>query len=825
MREDLRLAIRSLRKSPAFTSLAVGILALGVGSGTAVFSIVDAVVLRGLPFDEHDRIVAVLEHDTRRPATFGGGTTTPQMYLDWRRLSASFEAVAGISSALFYVQNERGEADIATAQRVTPEFFEVLRTAPMLGRRFTPNDEVDGQHRRVILSHGFWQRRFGGSLEAIGQTLALRPAGAAPEEAWEIVGVMPPGFSYPVAPVRPTDFYVPQSLRNQDRVRNNSRNYGWLAIARLKDGITVGQAHDDMNRLMAALDAEYPQWSPGRRARVVTLHEHLVGRVRSWMLILLAAVGLVLLIACANVANLMLARGLNRSHEIGIKAALGASRARLTRALLVEGLMLALAGAAVGVSLALAGTAVAKAWLPADVPRLAEISIDLRVLGAAMGAALLTGTIFGLVPALHHVRPDIASALNDSGRSATTAVTGWRLRNGLVVGEVAFSVVLLVAAGLFIASFRRVMDVDVGFDYSNVLTVDASAYPAASGATPEQRRLGLQRILEAIGRIDGVEMAGAVSGGLPLTGNRSRTWVTLPGRGELKDENDLLDRRTVTTGYLRTLGIPLIRGRYLSDEDHGGNPMVVVINEAAAGRYWPGQDALGQRVTVDGVSRAVVGIVGDIRHLGPEVAVRPEAYIATQQDRLDPKFLGTGNVPGTLVMRTTRDPLSMLAAVKSAIWSINPQQRFASEIVTLEGYMDRLIAQRRFNMALLSLFGVLGLAMAAAGIYGVMAYIVAQRTGEIGIRMALGGTSAQMLGMVLRQASRLLGAGLLIGAVGAWYLATLAESFLFEIDTRDPLVFAAALLTLTLAGLLASAVPARRASAVDPLTALGAQGH
>ena len=822
MREDLRIAIRSLRKTPSFTSFAVGILALGIGAATSIFSVVDAVVLRGLPFDEHDRIVAVLEHDTRRPATFGGGTTTPQMFLDWRRMQSSFEVVAGVSNAPFWMQNERGEADIATAQRVTPEFFEVLRTAPMLGRGFTSNDEIDGQHRRVILSHGFWQRRFGGSRDAIGQTIALRQAGAAREEAWEIVGVMPPDFSYPVAPMRPTDFYVPPALRNEDRVRNNSRNYGWLAIARLKDGSTVAQAHDDMNRLMAALDAEYPQWSPGRRARVVTLHEHLVGRVRSWMLILLGAVGLVLLIACANVANLMLTRAVSRSQEMGIKAALGASRWRLTRTVLIEGLLLAVAGAALGVLLAHAGASLAKAWLPTDVPRLAEISIDLRVLGAAILTALLTGIIFGLAPALHYSRPDVTSALKDSGRSATTAVIGWRLRNGLVIGEVAFAVVLLVAASLFIASFRRVMGIDVGFNYGNLLIVDANAYPAGRGATSEQRLLGLEQILETVGRIDGVEMAGAVSGGLPLTGNWSRTWVTLPGRGELRDENDAVDRRTVTSRYLQVLGIPLLRGRYPSDDDHDGSPMVVIVNQTAARRYWPGQDALGQRMTLNGVERTVVGIVGDVRHLGPESAARQEVYIPARQDRQVAANKTTIRiVPTTLVVRTTRDPLAVLPAVKAAVWSINPQQRFASEVVTVEGYMERLIAQRRFNMAVLALLGVLGVAIAAAGIYAVMAYIVAQRRSEIGIRLALGGTPAQMIAMVLRHASLLMGAGLLIGALGAWYLTVFAEGFLFEVKARDPGIFALAVSTLTLAGLLASAVPARRASAVDPLVALG----
>ena len=818
MCEDLLSAVRSLRKSPSFTLLALSVLTLGVGSATAIFSIVDAVLLRGLPFDEHDRIVAVLEQDTLRPTTFGGGTTTPQTYLDWRRLQTSFTAIGAVSNAVFFLQNERGEPDIAVAQRVTPEIFPILRVDPLFGRQFTASDEVDGQHRVAILSYGFWQRRFGGSRDVLGQTIGLRTGLGPAEERWEIVGVMPPAFSYPVAPDRPTDLYVPLSIRNEDRVRAKSRNYGWLAIARLKDAVTIAQAHDDVNRLMAALDAEYPEWRPGGRARVVTLHEHLVGRVRAWMLILLGAVTLVLLIACANVANLMLARGLIRGHETGIRAALGASRWRLTRAVLAEGFVLALAGATLGVLLAFAGSHLAKEWLPADVPRVADIAVDLRVLAAAVAAALMTGTIFGMVPAVHSSRLDLTSALKERGRASTTAATGRRLRNALIVGEVALAVVLLVGAGLFISSFMRVMRVDVGFDYRNLLTVNVSAYPAGSAVAPEQRLLGLEQIVDAVRRIDSVQMVGAVSGGLPLTGNWSRTWVTLPGRGQLKNDEDMIDGRTVTSDYLRTLGISLLRGRFLSDDDREGSPMVVVVNQAAARRYWPGQNALGQRFSMDGVERTVVGIVADIHHLGPEAPVRQEAYIPARQDRRGGRLT---NVPDTLVIRTSRDPLSMLPAVKAAIWSFNPQQRFYPEIFTVEAYMARLVAQRRFNMALLTLFGLLGLAIAAAGIYGVMAYIVAQRTNEIGIRVALGGTPAGMIAMVLRQASLLLGIGLAIGTMGAWSLSTLAAEFLFEIQARDLRVFALALVTLTLCGLLASAVPAHRASTVDPLVALG----
>jgi putative ABC transport system permease protein len=807
MHEDLRNAVRSLLKAPTFTAVALAVLALGIGAGTAIFSVVDAVVLRGLPFDEHDRLAVVLEHDTQRPNTFGDGMTTPQTYADWRTLNESFDGLAVFGGWSFRLRNENGEPADARGQAVSHEFFPVLRIAPVLGRAFTKDDEVQGRHRVAMLSYGFWQRRFGGDPGVIGRTIELS------EQSWEIVGVLPRDFSWPVASDRPSEIFCPITYREEDKIRGGSRNYNWFAVGRLKPGISLQQATENMNGLMIRFEEEHPKFSPGRRARVVSLHEHLVGRVRPWMLMLLAAVALVLLIACANVANLMLARATVRSREIGIRAALGASRGRLVRGLLVEGVVLAGLGALAGLALGWAGVQLLTAWLPAGIPRVADIGLDLRVLGVAVAATLATGVFFGIVPAVHSTRPDLTSALKDNGRANTAGTGSQRLRSALVVAEVALAVVLLVGAGLFIGSFMKLMSVDTGFDYRNVIALSVGVRLEGNDFQGALKRGGpyAQQMIDAVSRVPGVGSVGAVSGGLPLTGSWSRTTVTMPDRGELKGDDDSIDRRVVSANYLQTLRIPLMRGRYLTDQDREGAPPVMVVNEAATRKYWPGEEALGKRLILNKKEYTIVGIVRDVRHLGPEKPVRQECYVPLAQD---------GVISVSLVARTTGDPLATLAAVKSAIWSVNKDQRLTGDTVTLEGYMDRLIAQRRFNMALLALFGILGLVIAAVGIYGVMAYIVAQRTNEIGIRMALGATRGNVVSMVLRRSALLIVAGLAIGGTAAWSLSSRVGTFLFEVQPNDLGIFAAALATLAASGLAASMIPARRAASVDPLVAL-----
>jgi len=803
---NVRYALRTFRKAPAFTAVALLTLALGIGASTTIFSIVDAVVLRPLPFDEPGRLVAVLEIPNQGTAPMGG-QTAPQTFLDWRAQLASFEGLAAFSGASFEGRDREGHPETIRATKITSNFLAVVRVAPMLGRPFTSAEEIRGRHRVAILSYGFWQRRFGGDPAVVGRTVALN------DEPWEVVGVMPAGFEYPVATSRPPDVYVPPGFGEKDLVRGTALNLVWTAIGRLGRGVSIQQASNEVDRLSIALEAQYPKWHPGGglRAHCVPLQQHVVGSAPSWLFMLLGAVALVLLIACANVANLMLARATVRRPEIAIRAALGASRGAIARALLVESVLLSLGGAALGLLLAFAGVRAVIPWLPPGLPRAASIAIDLRVLATAISAALLVGVGFGLVPALQLSRPNLSAAVKGGGRSTAGDTGSHRLHGALVVSEVALAVVLVVGAFLLTGSFARLMQIGAGFDYTHLLFVALHRTETSGGGGGAEARDYTERMLAAVSAVPGIQ-AGAVAGPLPLSGQFVNKDVTVGSR-VFSGLAVGIEHRLVTPEYLKVLRLPLLRGRHLTDDDRAGTQPVVVINEAAARMYWPGQEALGQRLLVEKetVERFVVGIIGDIRSFGPEEPVRPESYIPLAQ----------GAAGGAvLVMRTPGDPLKTLPAVKAAIWSVNKHQRISGAVFTLEQYMERLVAQRRFNMTLLALFGVVGLVIAAVGVFGVLAYQVAQRTGEIAVRMALGASAIGVLLMVLRRAGVLVGLGMAIGTGFAWYFSRLARAFLFQIEPTDPRVFAAALAVVACAGLAAAVVPARRAASVDPLVAL-----
>jgi predicted permease len=820
MRDDLKTAFRSLSGSRTYTSVALLVLTLGIGAGTAIFSVVDAVVLRGLPFDEHDRLVAVGERRAPNPDfpqpverdPQAISTSSPQNYMDWAARQEVFESIAAVAGINLALREPGGEAEELRGQRVTAGFFDVLRVRPRLGRAFTADRETEGRHQVAVLSDGLWRRRFGADPDIVGKTIAIDGG------PYEVAGILPPDFQYPVGAPRPTDLWVPYVVPPDDRVRDpNNVNIYLQAIARLKPGVSIEQAQANLEQIAAALTAEHPVWNKGTLAGVRPLRDHIVGApTRQWMLMLLGAVAIVLLIACANVANLMLARASARGREIGVRAALGASRWRLLRQLMVESLVLSGVATLLALIVAWWGIGVLRSAIPDGVPRIASIALDLRVLGAAAALSLVTALLFGSVPALQMSRPDLTQALKDGARDASAGGARQRLRGALVVAEVALAVVLLVGAALFIGSFQRLMSIDPGFDPENVLTV--SVVPRlergiTTGDELPNYAADVQQIVERVQQAPGVRYAAAVSGGMPLGGSMSITRLSIAGR-ELTGTESSISIRRVTPDYHRALGIPLMAGRYLEAADRPGGAPVLLVNASAAATYFPGESAVGKSVSINGTERTIVGVVGDVYQRSLEVEPRTEAYLPMAQQEV---------TFSELVIRTTSDDsYAVLPHVRAAGQAVMPGALLRN-VRTMEEVISRLTAQRRFNMLLLGLFGLLGLVISAVGIYGVIAYVVTQRTREIGVRMALGATRGAVVSMVLRAAAVLVARGLAAGGIGAWLLSSTAANFLFQTEARDPRAFAAALITLTVVALAASIGPARRAASVDPAVALRAE--
>ena len=812
MRDDLKAAFRSLRSSKTFTAVALIVLALGIGASTAIFSVVDAVVLRGLPFDEHDRLVAVGERrppgpnpdPSRDPQSLN--SAAPQNYMDWAAQQQVFESMSPIAGGAFTLREPGAEREDLRSMRVSAGFFDVLRVRPAIGRAFTSGDEVDGRHRVAVLSDGLWRRRFGGNPGIVGTIIPIEGG------SYEVAGVMPPDFQYPVGAVRATDLWVPYVMPPDERTRSSgSHSYYLQSIARLKPGVSIEQAQAQMDQIAAALEKTHPEWNKDNKAGVRELRDHLVGaRTKSWMLMLLGAVGIVLLIACANVANLLLARASAREREVGIRAALGAGRWRLIRQLITESLVLSIAGTALAVILAWWAVQVLRTSMPEGVPRITAIGLDLRVLAAAAGLSLVTGILFGIFPALQLSKPDLTQALKDGARGASTGAGRQRLRSALVIAEVALAVVLLVGGALFIGSFMTLMRIDPGFDPAGVLTVQISPR-SEPGSPPQDAAPAFAQIVERIAQAPGVLHASMISGGMPLGGSMSVTSITIPG-GRKIENDDGISIRQVTPDYHKALRIPLRSGRLFEASDRKGAADVVIINESAAKKYFPGEDPIGRSARIKG-PRTIVGVVGDVYQSSLETEPRTEAYVPMAQMRVG--F-------GELVIRTSGSPYDVLPAVKAAVLAALPDVPLRN-VRTLDEVLARRVAQRRLNMLLLGLFGILGLVISAVGIYGVMAYIVAQRTREIGVRMALGATRGKVVSMILANASLMVAAGLVIGSVSAGYLSRFAKTFLFKLDATDPRAFVVAVAALAAAALVASAIPARRAASVDPMEALRAE--
>lgn len=862
---DLRHAIRALRATPSFTIGALLVLALGTGATTAIFSVADAVALRPLPFPEPNRIVALGVRPPSPPASArqappsppasarqaadpvvgrGGGpqrsgpvplamsggmpgakppepdalmSVTLQDYLDWADRQQVFEAMAalsGIGDLVF--QPPGGEPALVKGDRVTAGFFDVLRVRPMLGSVFTSPNEGSGQgpstgsgqagsDRVVVVSHAFWQRHLGRDPAAVGRMLSLN------DESYTLLGVMPAGFAYPPGSPQSADLWTLWLPRPQDGVRAGSgaRSLGGhQSIARLRSDVSLDQAQAQMSQVAATVAAANPTTATRRAIGIRPLRDHLVGSsTRLWMLMLLGAVGIVLLITCANVANLWLARASVQQRDAAVRAALGASRGRLAQRVLIESLVVSVTGTVVGLALAWLCVRVLAAALPDTLARVAAIGIDARVLAVAAVAALATGLFSGITPALQGSRPVLSTALSESTRGGGTSRGRRRARAALVVAEVALAVVLLVGAALFIGSFVNVMRVDPGFRSDHVLT--AQIFPRTSpGSEPPDLRQAFADIVDRVRRLPGVIDAAAAAPGIPL---RIQAWIdALRTPGQPLDPDMAVSAKVVTAGYHRTLAIPLRNGRYFTDDDRDGAEAVVILSEAAARMPFAGDDPLGRIVEVAGGQRRVVGIVADARQSSLEASPHPEVYVPMAQRPY--RY-------GYLLLRTSGDPNDALPGLRAIVAQVLPQ-----EPLRLVARLDDLVAvqtaERRLNMLLFGLFGLLGLVISAVGIFGVIAYLVSQQTRDIGIRMALGATRSRVVAGVFSHVGQMLAAGLILGGLAAWSLSNLAGRFLFGLDPRDARVYGVAMIALLAAALVAAALPARRAWGISPIAAL-----
>ncbi|MCI0389472.1 MAG: ABC transporter permease [Acidobacteria bacterium] len=792
--QDLRYGARMFLKKPGFTLIAVFTLALGIGANSAIFSVVNAVLLRPLPFDEPERLVKVWE--TRYQLGRARNVVSPADFFDWRSQNKSFEYVAAYDTGDFTLTGS-GEPERLRVARVSPDLFPLLRLQPILGRTFTQEEETNGKDLVVILSHGVWEQRFGKDPAIAGKTLTLSGFDYA------VIGVMPPDFRFPESEV---ELWIPYAPNSNERA-NRGGHYLQL-LARLKPGVTLEQARADMASIATTLEKQY-QVNTGHGTNVFSLYEETVGDVRRALLVMLAAVGFVLLIACANVANLLLARGAARQKEIAIRAAMGASRLRVLRQLLTESLLLSLTGGLLGLLLAVWGIDLLLAINPDNIPRAQEIRPDYLVLSFVFGISLITGVVFGLVPALQISKTDLNESLKEGGRGTSGSLRRNRLRSIFVVSEVALSLVLLIGAGLMIKSFIRLSQVNLGFKPDNMLAVSVSL--SGSKYREGQPRVSFfEQVRRNIAALPGVQSVGNV-GGLPLAGGMGSRYFGIEGRPpQPPGQGYNANINIISPNYFRTMGIQFIRGRDFSESDATGQPQVIIINEELGRRFFPNEDPLDKRIGLSNSFWTIIGIAGNVRNQGIEKEPRAEM------------FLPHGQAPtnfATIVVRTNADPLMSVAAVRNVVQSLDKDQPLYN-IRTVEQVVSESLVSQRFNMILLGVFAGVALILAGVGLYGVMAYSVSQRTHEIGIRMALGARRPDVLKMVVRQGMTLAGVGLGIGLIAAFSLMQLVKTLLFGVKVTDPLTYVTVSSLLLVVALLACWIPARRATKVDPLVAL-----
>lgn len=797
---DIRYALRVLSRAPSFTLAVVAVLALGIGANTAIFSIVNAALLRPLPFEDADRIVRLFHVPPQD--TFPGMPTfavSPANFYDWKRDAQLFEGMAIYRFRQFGLTG-RGQARAVVAGAVGESFFDVLRAQPALGRAFLPEEDAPGRSRVVILSNGFWKTQFGGARDVVGRTLRLDG------EAYTIVGVMPPEFSMASWPATAREIWVPLAYTEEERgVREN---HNAQVIARLKPGIGLQQARSEMNVISVRLERAFPKENAGWGATVISLQDVIVGDIRMSLVMLLGAVALVLLIACANVGNLLFARALARRKELAIRAALGAGRARVFQQLLVEALLLAFAGGAIGLLLAQGSLDAAAALLADQLPRADEIALDARVLLFVTGASMLTGLLAGVVPALRAGRTDLTESLKEGGRH--DGAVGIRTRRLLIICEVALSVVLLMGAAVMLRSLLSLRGVDAGFDPHGVLTMRVSL-PETRYAERAQTTAFFEAALQRIRTLPGVQSAGAIDD-LPLLGGSVQP-IVLEGQPELLPRDQpTVEVRKITPGYLRTLGIPILRGRDITEKDSE----VLLVSRSAAKLLWGDDNPVGRRISLPLQSRTllkeVVGVVGDVKQGPLAEGAAPTVYEYTRE-HASPSL--------TFVVRTSLPPLSVAQSAAGVVRAMDPEQP-VEDIRTMEAVIEETLTSERFSALLLGLFAFIALALASAGIYSVLSYIVRGRSREIGIRTALGARTADVLRLVVVEGMTPALIGIGAGALAALASAKVLERLVFGVSASDPLTLAAVAATLAVVALVASLLPAYRASKVDPVTALRA---
>jgi putative ABC transport system permease protein len=799
--QDLQFAGRQLGKSPGFTLVAVLTLALGVGATTSIFSVVNGVLLRPLPFVEPERLVMAVDSE--------GATSNFSVpnYLDWSQQSQAIAAAAAIDNGTVTLTGNGGEPERLEALWVRTDFFRILGLRPILGRTFAPGEDEPAEQRVILISEELWQRRFGGDRAVIGRTLSLNGVPST------VVGILGRDGQYPAN----ADVWLP--LTFSESLRGQRGNYYLSAIAKLAPGATLEQARSQAKAIGDRLAKEYPEDNAGNSINVEPLQEFMVGDVRTPLLVLLGAVLFVLLIACANVANLLLVRAAAREGEVAIRTALGASRTRIVRQLLTESLLLALVGGAAGVALAVWMTRALVALAPPETPRLEEVGLDGSVLLFTLGLTLLTGVLFGLVPALQASRPNLVASLKEGSRgSKGRAVT--RVRSLLVVTETALAVVLLAGAGLLIRSFGELQKVDVGFQPEGVvkfnLALQANKYPE----DPLIRNFA-RTLTERMRGLPGVTSAGLVAWGLPLSGVVNTISYTIEGHPPTPHGWEGNVRVAIASPeYFRTMGIPVLRGRAFTERDRDGAPQVVVINQTAARRMFPGEDAMGKRIdlgwTSNGVRRGgqVVGIIGDFKQDALQADAEPHLLLPFEQVPM---------AGMTVVLRTAADPSAVAATVRDEVRALDPDLPIYG-LQTLEDLVASSASQPKFYMLLLGGFSAIALLLAAVGIYGVIAYAVRQRTQEIGIRMALGASRDRVLRMVVGQGMALAVVGALAGLVGAFLATRGMQSLLYQVSASDPMIYTGVALMLVLVAAVASWLPARRAARTDPQLALRGEG-